>query len=130
KDLTALNPDAAKLGHVLLTANTFFKVLDIYKIGNKTQIFLLEIPATSVDFFASSTSNIEEEIIQKARASFDAKVNAPPIAELQTKDWIERTEFPIGMNAQGEFFYQSGHKSQNMTGNHVVESKKPWWKIW
>ena len=40
KDLSAFNPDSKQFGHVLLTSNAFFKVLDIYKIGNKTQIFL------------------------------------------------------------------------------------------
>ncbi|MBZ0244226.1 MAG: hypothetical protein K8F24_13485, partial [Bacteroidales bacterium] len=58
KDVSAINPDAAKFGHVLLSANAFFKVLDIYKIGNKTQIFILEIPETAVDFFESTDSNI------------------------------------------------------------------------
>src|SRR5690606_18841919 len=59
KDLSAFNPDAAQFGHVLLSSNTFLKVLDIYKIGNKTQVFLLEIPETAVDFFASVTSCVE-----------------------------------------------------------------------
>ena len=109
KDLSAFNPDNAKFGHVLLSSNAFFKVLDIYKIGEKTQIFILEIPATAVDFFASVISNIEEDIIKKARENFDMKINSEPIAELQTQEWKERTEFPIGMNDKGEFFYNSTH---------------------
>ena len=52
RDLSALNADSKQYGHVLLSANVFFKVLDIYKIGEKTQIFLLEIPVSAVDFFA------------------------------------------------------------------------------
>ena len=52
RDLSALNADSKQYGHVLLSANVFFKVLDIYKIGYKTQIFLLEIPVSAVDFFA------------------------------------------------------------------------------
>ncbi len=105
KDLSAFNPESAKFGHAILSPNVFFKVLDIYKIGDKTQVFLLEIPANAIDFFASTTSNIEEDIIKKGREIFDAKINAEPIAELQTQNWRDRTEFPIGMNEKGEFFY-------------------------
>lgn len=140
KDLSAFNPDSAKFGHVVLSSNAFFKVLDIYKIGDKTQIFLLEIPSTSVDFFARVTSNIEEDIIKKARESFNSKINSEPISEHQTKEWKERTEFPIGMNDRGEFFYQAGSTSQTANTKTMAEQKrgesntenedKPWWKFW
>ena len=83
--------------------------MDIYKIGEKTQIFLLEIPENTVDFFASTTSNIEADITKKAKESFELKINSTPITELQTLDWKERTQFPIGMNDKGEFFYGNTH---------------------
>jgi len=113
RDLSAFNPDSKQFGHVLLTSNAFFKVLDIYKIGNKTQIFLLEIPAKAVDFFANVTSNMENDITKKAREGFNTKINSEPIPELQTQDWKDRTEFPIGMNEKGEFFYIAGNKKPN-----------------
>lgn len=122
KDLSAFNPDSAQFGHVLLSSNTFFKVLDIYKIGDKTQVFLLEIPATAVDFFASATSSIENDISKKARESFDIKINAEPIAELQKQEWKGRTEFPIGMNDKGEFFYQSYNKNSTTKSNKTVRN--------
>jgi len=115
KDLSAFHPNAKKFGLVLLTSDSFFKVLDIYRIANKTQVFLLEIPATAADFFASATSNIEDSIIKKARESFETKLNAEPIPELQTQEWKDRTAFPIGMNEKGEFFYQSAIKNQSAT---------------
>lgn len=111
RDLSAFNPDSAKFGHVLLSSDAFFKVLDVYKIGEKTQVFLLEIPATAVDFFARATSSVENDISKKARESFDIKINAIPIAELQNQEWKDRTEFPIGMTYEGEFFYQSDNKN-------------------
>jgi hypothetical protein len=139
KDLSAFNPESAKHGHVILTANAFFKVLDIYKVGEKTQVFLLEIPSHAVDLFQRSTSNIEEDITKKARESFDAKVNAAPVAELQTPAWKERTEFPIGMNDKGTFFYDPDnnstgtHPKLNMdetNENETPNQQKPWWKLW
>ena len=113
--------------------------MDIYKIGNKTQIFLLEIPATAVDFFANVTSNIENDITKKAREGFDTKINSEPIQELQTQDWKDRTEFPIGMNEKGEFFYTAGDKKPNIsienkeeknTEDNPTQQNKPWWKFW
>jgi hypothetical protein len=98
KDLSAFNYDSAKFGHFVLNSNAYFKVLDIYKIGNKTQMFLLNIPEDSIDFFKNTSSNIEEEITKKARQSFDDKINLPVIEELQTKGWKGRIEFPLGMN--------------------------------
>lgn len=121
KDLSAFNPDSKRFGHVLLSSNAFFKVLDIYKIGDKTQVFLLEIPATAADFFASTTSNIEEDITKKARERFDTKINSEPIAELQTNEWRKRTEFPIGMNDKGEFFYQATSKTTQTTNTTQAE---------
>jgi len=50
KDLSAFNPNSEQFGHILLSSNAFFKVLDIYKIEDKTQVFLLEIPETAIDF--------------------------------------------------------------------------------
>jgi hypothetical protein len=112
KDLSAFDAESAKSGHVILTSNSFFKVLDIYAIGEKTQIFLLEIPESAVSFFAGNTSTIEADIIKKAKESFDLQINSTPVAELQTLDWKERTEFPIGMNDQGEFFYQGNSQKK------------------
>jgi hypothetical protein len=139
KDLSAFNPNSAQFGHILLSSNAFFKVLDIYRIGDKTQVFLLEIPATAVDFFTSATSNIEEDIIKKARENFENKISTDIIPELQTEEWKQRTEFPIGMSDKGELFYQSESKKQvsteniNLTQDKIqtkIQQYKPWWKFW
>jgi hypothetical protein len=139
KDLSAINPNSAQFGHILLASNAFFKVLDIYKIGDKTQVFLLEIPATAVDFFASATSSVEEDITKKARESFETKIKSEPIPELQTHEWKERTEFPIGMDDNGNFFYQADNKNQRENTKIVADKQdntnetrqdKPWWKFW
>jgi len=106
KDLSAIDPESALTGHVMLHSNAFFKVLDIYTIGEKTQIFLLEIPERSIGYFKSAVSDSEAELIKKGKQDFDILMTFDPVEELQTLDWKERTEFPIGMSDQGEFFYQ------------------------
>lgn len=138
RDLSKFNPDSAKNGHALLDDNSFFKVLDIYKIGNKTQIFLLNIPGNSLPLFKNSTSNLEEEITEKARQKFLSKINSALTKELQTEDWKERTKSPIGMSDVGEFFFDdSTIKTEetkrieiNKAEKKIEINKKPWWKIW
>ena len=111
-------------------------MLDIYKIGDKTQIFLIEIPVSAVDFFAHETSNIEKDITKKARENFDEKINSELIAELQTSEWEERTEFPFGMNSKGDFFYNAESKTSASKNSTFIENdsqalqEKPWWKFW
>jgi len=122
RDVSSVNPDGAKFGHVILKSNAFFKVLDIYTIGDRTQIFLLEIPETAVELFSATTSNIENDIIKKARENFETNIRILPVAVLQSEAWKEGTEFPIGMSTKGVFFLDE----DNNTGT----ATKPWWKFW
>lgn len=105
KDVSAISPDTAVFGQVVLPFNSWFKVVDIYRLGDKTQIFLLEIPENAVELFANTNTDLEEDLVKKARSNFEANVNLPPVPELQFLDWKERTEFPIGMSNKGEFFH-------------------------
>jgi len=105
KDLSVIDPNAAKKGHIMLTADAFFKVLDIYKIGDKTQLLLLNIPPHAVALFEKASTNIEADIVKKARERFEQLAAAAPVEELQTPDWVKRTSQPIGMNLSGEMFY-------------------------
>lgn len=140
KNLSAINPQSEKFGHIVLQSNSFFKILDIYKIGNKTQIFLLNISEDSIELFQSSTSNIEKQVIEKGRESFASKINADSIRELDSNEWRERTKYPIGMTDKGEFFYQpENHKSKTEKApipdqiepiSKTELKKKPWWKKW
>ncbi|MFD1601359.1 hypothetical protein ACFSJW_23450 [Flavobacterium artemisiae] len=138
KDISKFNPDSAKIGHFLLDSIAYFKVLDIQKIGNKTQIFLLNIPDNAISLFKNSTSNLEEEITEKARKKFKDKVDTAVISELQTEDWKQRTKSPIGMSEAGELFFDDSKiKIEELkrievdTENKIIHiNKKPWWKIW
>jgi len=138
KDLSKFNPDSAKIGHFLLDSIAYFKVLDIQKIDGKTQIFLLNIPDNSISLFKNSSSNLEEEIIEKARKKFIDKRNIALIPELQTENWRERTKSPLGMSDIGELFFDDSKiKTESLkridvdiTKKVIEINKKPWWKFW
>ncbi|MCV2486778.1 hypothetical protein OD917_17750 [Flavobacterium sp. SH_e] len=138
KDLSKFNPDSAKIGHFLLDSIAYFKVLDIQKIGDKTQIFLLSIPDNSISLFKNSSSNLEEEIIEKAQKRFREKIDAVLIPELQTENWKERTKLPLGMDEQGKLFFDDSKiKTESpkrididVAKKIIAINKKPWWKFW
>jgi len=138
RELSKFNPDSVKNGHSLLDDNSFFKVLDIQKIKDKTQIFLLNIPGNSLTLFKNSSSNLEEEIIEKARQKFINKIDSALIPELQTDNWTERTKSPIGMSDLGKLFFDDSTITTeepkrieiNKTEKKIEINKKPWWKLW
>jgi hypothetical protein len=127
KDISSLRPDDKDFGHILLSSDSYFKVLDILRIKDKTQIFLLEIPEETTDFFANNQSNVEDEIIEKARENFNVKHTEQPLPQHLDSEWTDRTSFPIGMNDKGELFFDNRQKSSLQL--HKTASK-PWWKIW
>ena len=88
--------------HVAKPKSTF-KVLDIYEHEGKTQILLVHAP----DGF-ESVFNLEADLIKKtvcdARESFRKALSGDVIEEVNTPEWLERLEFPLGMDDEGNFF--------------------------
>ena len=105
KDVSAVSDNAFNWGLIILQKDAYFKVLDIYTLEGKTQVLLLNFPERGIELFKSATSNMEENIIEKARQNFKDKINLPVAEELETKEWQSRTAFPLGMNDDGEMFY-------------------------
>lgn len=103
KDLSMFSQNP-ELGHIVIQSGAFFKVLDIQQEDGKTQILLLNIPQEGVSIFGTSKINIEDQIVEKGIEVFKKHIASDPLKELQSKDWVERTSFPIGMNQEGVFF--------------------------
>lgn len=92
-----------------MNCDSYFKIVDIYKIGDKTQVCLLHIPAKAIDFFEKTVFNLrgenfEETLRIKARESFDAKIEMPFIEAFRHTGWLNRTSFPIGTDVNDELF--------------------------
>jgi len=103
KDMSLTVPQAAQFGAFSLEPNAYFKVLDLYQIDDQVQIFLLHFPEEHLEAFYGVKTNIEAQIIEKARKSFEEKVDAPFINIHLTEQWLGITQFPIGMNDSGHF---------------------------
>ena len=136
KDLSEFNPESARRGHIMIGSGAYFKVVDIYRVKNKTQVVLLNIPESGIDFFAMATSNIEDQLTSDSRVDFDDNLLRTATSELQDKEWKERTANPLGMSEQGRFFYETPQVEGNPaveesalgTRNTDVKPRKPWWK--
>ena len=98
-------------GLVILKPGSFFKVLDVFESGGKTQITLLHVPDEGVDLFAQAKTNIEEDIVEKTRKSFQEKLATPPVPELTTEEWLGRTQHPVGLLADGSLQYSAAPKN-------------------
>ena len=79
------------------SSNSKFKVLDIYTVGDKTQILLLQLPEGFEEVFETSNKLIDE-VIEDSRELFKDVLNEEPIKELTTDEWLERVSFPIGID--------------------------------
>jgi len=128
KDLSAINPSFARYGHIVLHSGAYFKVLDVYRTGDKTQVLLLNIPADAISFFRNTAIGLEEELVKKARENFDQWSTASPVEELQAPEWTGRIEFPLGMNDEGELFFV-GTEEVDEEEPPPPPRKKPWWRF-
>ena len=80
-----------------------FKVVDIYTVGDKTQILLLQLPEGFEEVFVNRTE-VEEEFIERERKNFEEDLKKDVIEDLAEDLWLKRCDFPLGMSDDGEFF--------------------------
>ena len=107
--LYKFNPETEKWGLHVINCNSFFKVLDVYRTEEITQIFIIHIPYKGIELFKNSVIQIgeedfEEEIIIKSRLSLEQKLNLESPTALNEREWLKRTNFPIGLDNNNEFF--------------------------
>ena len=92
--------------------NSYFKVMDIYKVKDQYQIFLLHIPMHGIpilenanfEFNFEGGENGVDYFVNRARASFDEKLKMTPDEKLESPEWKDRTGAPVGTKSDGSLF--------------------------
>ncbi len=88
----------------VLDYNSYFKVVDTYRVGNQLQILLLHIPLKGIPMFAGlGNIDIGEDLdlVKIARKSFDDKSKMEPLPWLENDAWNQRTEMLPGICSDG-----------------------------
>lgn len=88
----------------VLDFNSYFKVVDTYRVGEQLQILLLHIPLRGIPMFSGMGNiNIGEDmdLIKIARKSFDDKSKMQALPWLETDAWNQRTDMLPGTCSDG-----------------------------
>lgn len=88
----------------VLDYNSYFKVVDAYRVGNQLQILLLHIPLRGIPMFAGMGDiqiGEDMDLIRIARKSFDDKSKMEPLPWLESEAWNDRTEMLPGTSSEG-----------------------------
>ena len=82
-----------------------FKILDVYRFRDKTQIILLHLPDDERwKMFINAETTIEKELIETCRKRFETGYSQDLIPELATDNWLARCKAPLGMDINGHLF--------------------------
>lgn len=82
-----------------------FKVLENYEYKGKTLILLLHLPDDEGwEVFKNNIMDIDSDIVSSSIERFKDKCFKEPVPELSTKDWLDRCEFPVGIDESGNCF--------------------------
>jgi hypothetical protein len=82
-----------------------FKVIGTNQEASRTQTTLLEIPEElRPEFTTGSLSSLERTFANRAVQEFDAALQLPVLPEHATRLWLDRLEFPLGVDDSGQFF--------------------------
>lgn len=104
KNIPQFSTDLQAIGFAILPACSYFKVLDVYTLEQKTQITLLQFPKHGLSFFKDNQFNAEIKIKSQVRTQFEQKLKQPILKEADAILWNKRVAAPVGMSSEGVFF--------------------------
>lgn len=88
----------------VLDYNSYFKVVDTYRVGNQLQILLLHIPLRGIPMFVGM-GNIQigedTDLVKVARMSFESKSKMEPLPWLESEAWNDRTSMLPATSSDG-----------------------------
>lgn len=98
------DPEAEQWRLNVLDFNSYFKVMDTYRVGDQLQILLLHIPLRGIPM-CGGLGNVklgeDMDLIKIARMSFDSKLKMEPLPWLESEAWSNRTADLPGTCADG-----------------------------
>lgn len=104
------NPKIADWHLHYIHRNSYFKVMDIYKAGGVTQIFLLHIPYRGIGlFFGDTLMNFVTDgqgisLVDVARESLNKKLAMDPHPTSLDEDWTKRTKALVGIDGMNLYY--------------------------
>jgi len=112
EDLVKRNPKLAEWNLCTLHYNSYFKVLDIYKKENVTQVLLLHIPENMARLmnglsgiqFIDQAMGENRSLVDIARSSLDQKMLMEVHPRSLDKEWCDRMDAPVGLTDECELF--------------------------
>ncbi len=107
----SFSPRAEEWRHAVISKNAWLKVLDVYKVGDITQIFMIQIPETAVMFlgdnetifnFINEAGGSGTTLVEIARRSFDETMKQLVHPRSTDTDWVALMSRPIGYTLKGQ----------------------------
>ena len=92
-------------GLAVLPANSYFKVLSIFAIQNKTFIVLLQIKPEHQTFHIENKISIDEQFVELVKTKMKEVIHQKVVSFLKDDLWIKKVNFPIGLTLDGTFFH-------------------------
>ncbi|MCD8297655.1 MAG: WG repeat-containing protein [Prevotella sp.] len=102
------NPNILKWNLVTFHFNSFFKVMDVYKTPQCTQVLLLHIPKSAAAFlngtmafnFLNGALGSRTSLVQLARRNLDEKLKMVYHERSLDEEWRKRMEYPVGLSEE------------------------------
>lgn len=101
--------DGRRWGLTIFHYNSYFKVMDVYKLGEVTQVLLLHIPAAAAFFigddeafinFVDKATGNDTTLVEMAHQSLEHKMKQDIHPRSTDKEFVERMYHPIGLDKE------------------------------
>lgn len=105
------SPRAEEWRHAVISKNAWLKVLDIYRVGDVTQIFMIQIPEAAAMLFGDNETiinfineagGIGTTLVEIARKSLEEKMRQDVHPRSTDVDWVALMSRPVGYTLEGQ----------------------------
>lgn len=90
-------------GLYVISTNSYFRVLDNFKIDKINIIVLLHISNSDIDFFKDNKVSIDENLVNNVKNKLEIELKENVIKSLDDGYFYRHTNFPIGIDEKGNF---------------------------